>query len=81
MTPGVVAKYHPAVVAFCYERGLPLQYGFNDLEHIERRLSVGSSDVELLSADPPRVGVTTAIDGDEIRVELDGDLNAVAVEE
>ncbi|MFC4988709.1 helix-turn-helix domain-containing protein [Saliphagus infecundisoli] len=77
---GTVAKYHPAVVAFCDEHGLELQYGFNDLDHIARRLEVGGSAVEQVSEEPPRVRVTTAIDGDEVALELDDGLNVVAVE-
>lgn len=77
---GTVAKYHPAVVAFCYEHGLELQYGFNDLDHIARRLEIGSSDVERTSEEPPRVRVTTAIGGDKIGLELDRNLDVVAVE-
>ncbi|WP_207590536.1 DUF7351 domain-containing protein [Halomontanus rarus] len=77
---GTVAKYHPSVVAFCYDHGLQLQYGFNDLEHIDRRLRLGGSTVERLSEDPPRVRVTTEIDDEEVRVELDETLDVVAVD-
>jgi len=79
-TLGGIAAYHPAVVGFCYDHGLQLQYGVNDLGRIRERLERGGSTVELLSADPPRVGVTTELDGDEIRLELDGNLSVVAVE-
>ncbi len=81
VTPmGTVAKYHPAVVAFCYEHDLELQYRVNDLDHFARRLEVGGSAAEQVAEDPPRVRVTTAIDGDEIALELDEDLDVVAVE-
>jgi len=78
-TLGGVVKYHPAVVAFCYERGLELQYGFNDLQHIEARLQGTASTVERVSEDPLRVRVTTEMDGDSIAVELDEDLTVAAV--
>jgi len=81
MTLGGVAKYHPAVVAFCHEHGLDLQYGTNDVEHIERRLNVGGSAVDVRSTSPPRVRVTTTMDGEEIAVDLDEDLHVIRVEE
>jgi hypothetical protein len=76
-TIGGVAKYHPRTVAFCYERGLDLQYGFNDLARIRERLERTGTTVERLSADPPRVRVTTELDGDEAWLELDEDLAVV----
>jgi hypothetical protein len=80
-TMGGVAKYHSRVVAFCYDRGLELQYGFNDLEHINERLQRSDSDVEQLSDDPLRVRVTTKLDGDEVWIELDENLTGIDVEE
>jgi len=78
-TLGGVAAYHPAVVGFYYEHGLELQYGFDDLARIRERLERGSSSVELLSADPPRVRVTAELDGDEVWLELDGNLTVVDI--
>jgi DNA-binding transcriptional ArsR family regulator len=80
-TIGGIAKYHPRVVAFCYDRGLSLQYGFNDLASIEARLTRADSEVEHLSRDPPRIRVTTELDGDGVWIELDERLNVVAVED
>ena len=79
-TLGGVAAYHPAVVGFCYDHGLELQYGFNDLARIRERLERGGSAVELLSVEPPRVRVTTELDGEEVRLEIDEDLTVVDVE-
>lgn len=79
-TIGGVAKYHPRVVAFCYDHGLELQYMFNDLTHIKERLQRCESDVEHLSDDPLRIRVTTRIDGDEVWIELDENLTVVDVE-
>ena len=81
LTPGVAAKYHPAVVAFFHDHGLDLQYGFNDLEHIERRLAIGESETTVRSRDPLRVRVTHHIDGDEIAVDLDENLSVVAIDD
>lgn len=80
-TMGGIAKYHPAVVAFCYDRGLELQYGFNDVAHINDRLERTGSAVEKLSDDPLRVEVATKIDGDEIGLVLDSDLSVVEIRE
>lgn len=80
MTPGVAAKYHPAVVGFFHDHGLDLQYGFNDLARIERRLEMGGSETELLAEDPPRVRVTHEIDGESVTVELDDDLSVGSVD-
>lgn len=78
-TVGGLAKYHPRVVAFCYDHGLELQYGFDDLEHIRERLERAGSEVELLSTDPPRARVTTELDGDRVWIELDEALRVVDV--
>ena len=76
-TVGGLVQYHPGVVGFCYDRGLELQYGPNDLASIMGRMGRTSLEVELLSADPPRVGVTTELDGDTFRLEIDEDLTVV----
>jgi DNA-binding transcriptional ArsR family regulator len=80
-TMGGIAKYHPAVVEFCYNRGFKLQYGFNDLEHINERLKRATSNVKMLSTDPPRVRVTTEFDGDEIWLEFDENLTVAKIKE
>lgn len=79
-TMGGVAKYHPSVVGLCHDHGLDLQYGFNDLSRIGERLERGGSTVELLSEAPPRVAVTTELDGDRVRLEFDEELNVVSVD-
>ncbi|MUV60220.1 hypothetical protein [Halobacterium sp. CBA1126] len=78
-TLGVLAKYHPRVVALCYDHGLALQYEFNELSHIKARFDRTNTDVEFRSVDPPRARLTTTIDGDEAWVELDETLSVVAV--
>ncbi|MCD2199180.1 winged helix-turn-helix domain-containing protein [Halobacterium sp. KA-4] len=78
-TLGVVAKYHPRVVALCYDHGLDLQYDFNELAHIAERFDRTSTDVEYRSLNPPRVRVTTTINGDDAWVELAEDLSVVDV--
>jgi len=76
-TLGGVTKYHPALVAFHYDHGLGLQYGFNDLASINRRLETGETDAEVRSENPLRVRVTVEIDGETAWVELDEELTVV----
>ncbi|MEF8806787.1 winged helix-turn-helix domain-containing protein [Natronomonas sp.] len=78
---GSIAKYHPAVVGFCYRHGLELQYGVDGLAQIGRRLDEAGSDVTFVSETPPRADVTTEMDGDEIRVRLAEDLTVLDVTE
>ena len=80
MTLGGVARFHPAVVDLYYAHGLALQYGFDDLDQIDRRLTRGSTDVEVLAAEPARVRVTTRIDGDAVTLELEDSLRVVDVD-
>lgn len=78
-TIGGVAKYHPAAVGFHYDHGLPLQYGFNDLEHINERLERTETDWTVVDEDPQVVRVTMRIDGDELRIDLAEDLTVLDV--
>lgn len=80
MTPGGVAKYHPAVVAFHYDHGITLQYSFNELSHINNRLETGTTEWELVSEEPPRVQVTIEVEGDQIRLELTQNLSVRNIE-
>jgi DNA-binding transcriptional ArsR family regulator len=80
-TLGSIAKYHPAVVGFCYRHGLELQYGVEGLAQIERRLDEATSEVEFVSENPPRVDVTTEMDGGEIHLRLSEDLTVLEVSE
>lgn len=67
---------HPAVVSFCYERGLDLsavrvwELAFVSTDH---RTTVASEE-------PWRIAVTVAADGDELRVVMDEDLRVVETE-
>lgn len=71
---GTVAKYHPAGLAFYYEHDVALQYGFNKLDQINRRLETGKTKTEILSENPPRVRVILQIDDDEMWLDLDENL-------
>jgi hypothetical protein len=79
-TMGGIVRYHPAVLAFCHEHDLQLQFGLDDVSVISERLERMESTVERRSRDPLRVRVTTEIDGDTVWADLDGNLRVVAVE-
>lgn len=59
---------HPAVVAFCHERGLDIR------EHNPVNLPLEFPEYVVHSEDPWRVAVTYAYDGDEITLTFDDDL-------
>jgi DNA-binding transcriptional ArsR family regulator len=73
-TMGGVAKYHPAVVALYYDRGLSLQYGFNELPDINQRLETGTTTVTVTARDPPHVRVRTEVDTDAVELDIDADV-------
>lgn len=67
---------HPAVVSFCYERGLDLS-----AVPVWELAFVSTDDrTEVLSDEPWRIAVTVAVDGDELRVEMDADLRVIETE-
>lgn len=70
--------YHPAVIAFYWERGVdvtdePFWGTFT-------RLHSEEWETECLSSEPYEFRVVISLDGDELRVELDGDLEVRSVE-
>ena len=71
---------HPAVIAFYYDRGVPLQFedGVYYQPRIESDLQT-HHEQELVSVDPPRVRVTIQYTDDELRLTLDEGLNVVDV--
>mgnify|MGYP000695880684 CR=1 FL=1 len=78
--PRAVASCHPAVVAFYYDRGLPIQYDVKDPESYGRwKEQSMTHEMAVLSAEPPLVEVTMRYGGDELRLTLDGDIDVVDV--
>jgi DNA-binding transcriptional ArsR family regulator len=77
--------HHPAVVAFYYDRGIPVQYesaGTGSFQPRFQEIDFGKDvGYELLSADPPRVRVTFRHEGDELALTLDEEANVVDVYE
>ncbi|WP_158056607.1 winged helix-turn-helix domain-containing protein [Halorussus halophilus] len=82
MVPWWLVIDHPAVVAFYYDHGVPLQYedGIHFQPRIELHLQAHHSQ-ELISTDPPLVRVRIQYEGDELRLTLDEELNVIDVSE
>lgn len=73
--PRTVVAYHPAVVAFYHEHGVPSQYetrGFGTFARQKRQL-MGHTQ-QLLSTDPVRIQVEIRCDDDVLELTLDDEL-------
>jgi hypothetical protein len=71
---------HPVGIAFCWEHGIELAFGDHDLATLERLFDLyGASELEIQSADPPRVRVTLRDDGEELHLTYDRTLDVVEV--
>lgn len=70
-TPAVLCVFHPAVVAFYYEHGVPLPWRSEagDRSHEDR--AEPESEMALASSDPPSVTVTISVPSDEVCVTFD----------
>lgn len=81
--PGIKVLLHPAVVSFFYQRGMEVGFtGSTDFEDVVRTLELAESfDEEVVSADPARIRVTIAHDGDELHLLLDEEMSVVDVTE
>lgn len=80
--PRTIVKHHPAVISFYYERGIPLQYGIEDIESSRRAgTRINEHEQELISEDPPKVRVTARYEGDILELTLDRDLAVIDVTE
>lgn len=82
-TPGYKVLFHPAVVAFYYDRGVEIGFtGDTSFEDVIRTLDlVEGFEEEVISADPPQVRVTISYDGDELHLLLDEDMEVVDITE
>lgn len=80
--PRTIVTQHPAVVAFYYERGIPIQYEVDDFESVRLRDNlIQNHDQELVSEDPIRVQIRIQYGGDELELMLDDELDVVEVTE
>jgi hypothetical protein len=79
-TPKALALYHPAVVAFYHDHGVSMRVHADDFESVKRVYQfMHDHDIELVAEDPPRVAVTAALDGDEVRLTFDEGASVVDV--
>ncbi|WP_158056346.1 winged helix-turn-helix domain-containing protein [Halorussus halophilus] len=80
LTAPIAARvtYHPAVISFCWERGVDVTN--EAFWGLFTRFHVDCWETECLSTDPYRFRVTVSLDGDELRTELDADLEIDAIE-
>jgi len=65
---------HPAVVAFCHERGLDIR------DHNPLRVPIDIPEYDVRSEDPWRVAVTYAYEGDSITLIFDDDITVREIE-
>jgi hypothetical protein len=79
-SPKALAMFHPAVVAFYEDHDISTRVRVDDFAAAKRVFGlVDDHGIDLCSADPRRVAVTAAADGDEVRVIFDETARAVDV--
>jgi DNA-binding transcriptional ArsR family regulator len=77
-SPAGVVIVHPAVISFYQAHGVRLGYESRDFESAKRLLALlRNHEQELISVDPVRVLVTVRLDGDELQLTLDDQMNVV----
>lgn len=77
-----LVRCHPAVIAFYYERDLPLVYESDETDNFQPRYRERHHDqfeVTLIATNPPQAQVTLQYEGDEVRVTLDEGLEVTEV--
>ena len=76
--PSRLCVFHPAVIAFLYDRGVTTRWHAEDLDGLEHLGEHDPSyDFEIISEDPHRVAVTVTLDGDDLRVTFDESVTVV----
>lgn len=79
--PGWLPLLHPAVISFYDDHGVSTRVQADDPESARRVYSlIYDHEWERLSEDPPRIAVTAARDGDEIRLTFDETVSVVDVQ-
>jgi hypothetical protein len=79
-SPKTLALFHPAVVSFYDDHGVSIRIQADDFENARKVFDhMHDHGMELLSEDPPRVQVTAAVEGDEVRLTFDETASVVAV--
>jgi len=71
-SPKALALFHPAVIAFYDDHGVPIRLQANDFEGARQVFDhMHDHGMEIISEEPPRVQVTAALDGDEVCLVFD----------
>lgn len=71
-SPKSLALFHPAVVSFYDDHGISTRTRADDVEGVRRVFDrMDDHEMDLVSTDPPRVTVTAAVDGDDVRLTFD----------
>lgn len=79
-TPRTLVAEHPAVIAFYYERGVPLQYETVDFESGKRAGNlVGNHEQEVVSTDPVRVRIVVDYADDTLELVVDESLSVLEI--
>jgi hypothetical protein len=80
LSPKTLALFHPAVVAFYHDHGLPIRIHADRLDRARRIFDrMHDHEMELVSTSPPAVAVTATMDDDEIRLTFDESVSVVDV--
>jgi hypothetical protein len=80
VSPKRLALFHPAVVAFYDDHGVSTRLQAGDFESATRVYDlVDDHELDVVAEDPPRVTVTAAVDGDEVRLTFDETVDVVDV--
>lgn len=73
LSVGSALLHHPALIAFCYERGLDL----TTTPRWELEFAATDRHVTVRSTDPWEVSLSVSVDGDTLKLVVDGDLSVV----
>lgn len=64
--------FHPAVISFYDDHGVSIRFRADDFEGVTRGFELmDAHELDLVSTDPPRVTVTIAYEGDDLRLIFD----------
>lgn len=80
-SPAIKVLFHPAVISFCYDHGVPVGFsGATDYRDVIRTLElVDAAEETVVSTTPPKVAVSFALGGDELELVLDDQMTVVDV--
>lgn len=71
-SPKELAMFHPAVISFYDDHGVSIRFRADDFEGVTRGFELmDAHELDLVSTDPPRVTVTIAYEGDDLRLIFD----------